>query len=43
MKVIYCFVVYELESMKCMIGCLCMMLVPWDLSDLVGETCTKCG
>ena len=33
MEVIYCFIVYELESMRCMIGCLYMILVPWDLSD----------
>jgi len=27
-EVIYCFIVYELESMRCMIGCLYMILVP---------------
>jgi len=26
-EMIYCFIVYEWESMRCMIGCLFMMLV----------------
>jgi len=30
---ICCFILYELESMSCMIGCLYMMLVFRELSD----------
>jgi len=30
---IYCFIVYELESMSCMMGLLCMMLILWEILD----------
>jgi len=36
-----CFMLYELESMSCMMGLLYMMLALWELW-LVGETCTMC-
>jgi len=41
MKMICCFIVYELESMSGMIGCLYMILVFMGTFWLVGETCTK--